>query len=123
MRIETGFGWIRISDRQYEEDIIVSSDERVLRRPKELSASKRKLYNHTPFTVKELTYLLEKFGFFEILIIGTGQMGLLPVEQDVFSLAKSKGIKIITKKTPIAIKLFTNLAKKKKVVAVFHVTC
>jgi len=123
MDIETGFGWIEVDFERFEEDIVMNSDGRIILRPKHLSSGKKKIYGHTPFTLDELRYIIAELGDPEILIIGTGQYGAMPVEKEVEDYLSSKGIKLIIEKTPKAIEIYKSYLGEKKVIAVFHLTC
>ncbi len=59
----------------------------------------------------------------ETLIIGTGFYGLMKVNEDVKSHARSKGIILIIEKTEKAVKSFNESASKKRTTGAFHLTC
>jgi len=59
----------------------------------------------------------------EIIIIGTGFVGLMKVDEDVKQYAQSRGILLIIEKTKNAVQKFNELFSKKKTVGVFHLTC
>ncbi len=121
----TGFGWVVINGVKYKHDVLVLPDGSVLRRRKELSKELRKAFGHTPFSLNELEDLLSACGRPpEILVIGSGQYGDLPVMEDVLRRAKELGIKVIVKKTPEALTLLKELLAEGRLVAgVIHVTC
>jgi hypothetical protein len=59
----------------------------------------------------------------EVIIIGTGYYGLMKVEDEVKSLAQSRGIELIIEKTEKAVQSFNRLSAQKKVIGGFHLTC
>ncbi len=122
---DTGFGWVIINGKRYEHDVIVLPDGSVLRRRKELSKDLRRLFNHTPFTLKEFDYLLRICGCVpEVLVIGSGQYGDLPVMEEVLRRAEELGLKVIVKRTPEALNLLKEMIAEGRLVAgVIHVTC
>ncbi len=59
----------------------------------------------------------------EVIIFGTGYHGLMKVEEEVKSLAQSKGIELIIEKTEKAVQSFKTLSVHKKAIGAFHLTC
>ena len=59
----------------------------------------------------------------EVLIIGTGQAGVMAVPPDVMKNLEKTGIKVIVKKTPEACKTYNQLNETEKVAAALHLTC
>ncbi len=59
----------------------------------------------------------------EIVIIGTGKLGVMKVSKEFIDLARSNNIQLFIEKTEKAIETFNKLKDKKKVIAVFHLTC
>lgn len=59
----------------------------------------------------------------EVLIVGTGFVGLMKVEEEVKQYAQLEGILLIIEKTKNAVQKFNELSSKKKTVAAFHLTC
>ncbi|UCC38504.1 MAG: hypothetical protein JSV96_11780 [Candidatus Aminicenantes bacterium] len=59
----------------------------------------------------------------EVIIIGTGYSGLMKVEEEVKSLARSKGIELIIEKTEKATQAFNTISTQKKAIGAFHLTC
>lgn len=59
----------------------------------------------------------------EILIVGTGDPGLMRVSQETRDLLSSKGIRLIERPTKEATKTFNELSGKARVVAALHLTC
>jgi len=106
----TYFGTIIVNGKKYDNDLIVSWDGEILEREK----------SHT-FSKKELLDILQKDP--ETIIIGTGQSAVCKIEPAAEVEAKLHGIELIAKPTPEAAEEFNKLARRKKVVGVFHVTC
>ncbi len=60
----------------------------------------------------------------DIIIIGTGQSGVVNVPDDIIGLIEGKGIELIIKKTAEACLEYNKLIKRKKnVCALLHNTC
>ena len=59
----------------------------------------------------------------EVVIFGTGHSGLMKVEEEVMSHARSKGIELIIEKTEKAVQNFNTLSGQKKAIGAFHLTC
>ncbi len=60
----------------------------------------------------------------EILLVGCGQFGLLPIRDETRALLVARGIQIQAASTPNAIARYEELVKQgKRVAAVLHVTC
>jgi len=106
----TYFGSVVIDGRKFDTDMVVCWDGDLRERQK----------SHV-FEKREFEDLMMKDP--EVIIIGTGQSGLVKVDPSTDIAAKLGGIDIIVAKTPIAIQEFNKLVKKKKAIAVIHVTC
>lgn len=60
----------------------------------------------------------------EIILIGTGQSGMLNVDQNFYEKVKDKDVEIITDITPKAIKIYNEKIKEgRRVNALIHTTC
>ncbi len=104
------FGNIIIDGKKFDNDVIVCWDGEIIDRIKSHS-----------FTKEEFQNILMKEP--ETVIVGIGTGGIVKVEDSVQVSAKTEGVELIIKKTPEAVEEFNKLAKKKKVVAMFHLTC
>jgi hypothetical protein len=59
----------------------------------------------------------------DILIVGTGNEGLMHVPEGTVSFLASHGVTVHIEKTGKAVELFNNQPSDKKVVGAFHLTC
>lgn len=59
----------------------------------------------------------------EVVVIGTGALGVMKVPKETVSHLEAKGIKVRVERTSKAIELFNELQKEKKAVAALHLTC
>lgn len=75
--MKTGFGWIEVGGETYDHDIIIHTDGSVSKRKKKVSKSMKGDYNHTPLSEYELDFLKDEKP--EVVYIGTGQSGSLPI--------------------------------------------
>ncbi|NYT16760.1 MAG: hypothetical protein GKC06_01970 [Methanomicrobiales archaeon] len=115
--ITTGFGWIEIGGNRYEYDIIIHTDGTISRRPKKRSRDLKPEYGHTPLSDEELEVVRSEHP--EVVYIGTGQSGSLPVTPEAYELLRNYETIILP--TP---ELLSSLAtEKRRHVAIVHVTC
>lgn len=105
----TSFGSITIDNKTYNHDIWIFADKTIQRRNR----------NHE-FTLEEFNIIAKANP--EIVIIGTGQYGVVKINEEVIKAAKEKNIELMCNKTPIAIKKFNEL-KDKRIAAALHTTC
>lgn len=59
----------------------------------------------------------------EVLVVGTGNSGLMDVPPETADFIKSKGIELIVQPTAQACQTYNKLSKSKKVIACLHLTC
>jgi len=59
----------------------------------------------------------------EVLIVGTGNYGLLKVLPETKEYIESKGIELIVEPTEKACEIYNEVSKDKKAVAALHLTC
>jgi hypothetical protein len=59
----------------------------------------------------------------DIVIIGTGNWGVMEVPKATIDFLESKGIKAYAERTAKAVELFNSQPKGKKVIGAFHLTC
>jgi hypothetical protein len=112
MKIDgTRFGEITINGKPYDSDMTVYWNGELKYRSKE----------HT-IEADELVSVLVSDP--EIIVIGTGQEGVVRIAPEVNQIAENKKVKMFAEKTAKAVDLFNAFAdQKKKVVGIFHVTC
>ncbi len=118
---KTGFGYIVIDGRRFDYDVVVRANGTVEARKKELSSKYKRFIGHTPLGPEEATDLVKDKP--EIVIIGTGQYGMLPIHEEAEKILRESGAKIVKLKTPDAIKEYNKQSSRHKVTALFHVTC
>lgn len=115
--MSTGFGWIEIGRHHYGYDIVIRADGSVTRRSKKLSRNLKPEYGHTPLSEEELGIL--KTDHPEVVYIGTGQSGSLPLTREALELLRRYETIILP--TP---ELIARLeGERRRHVAVIHVTC
>ncbi len=107
------FGSIEIDGKTWEKDIVISKTS-IEKRQKKGSKSLKSLYGHTPLTLGENIP-----WDCNVLVIGTGMYGSMPVLDDVKEKADDLGVKLIIQKTPDAV----NHLNEKNTNFVFHLTC
>ena len=118
---ETGFGYIVINGKRFDHDVVIRTDGSIEARKKELSSRYKRFIGHTPLGPEEAIDLLRDQP--EIVIIGTGQYGVLPIHEEAEKILSKSGARIIKLKTPDAIREYNKLSLKHRTTALFHVTC
>ncbi len=113
----SGFGWVIIDGKKFENDVVVLMDGSVVKRDKNLSRDKKAKYGHTPLTRKELLPLLE--GRPDLIIIGTGQNGAMPITPKAEKILNAN----ISFIGPTQDALDWIRKDGRKAVALLHVTC
>ncbi|MGQ9722588.1 MAG: Mth938-like domain-containing protein [Candidatus Jordarchaeum sp.] len=112
---DTSFGSVVFDGKKYGYDILVLPNGRVEERRKTLSKS---IFGTSHKLVPEELEFLEEA---EIIVIGTGQSGLLKLTKEAEDWVKNRGIRVIPAPTPEAIREYNKLEGKKA--ALIHVTC
>lgn len=107
-----GFGRIVIDGKTYTSDVIVYPDK--------VDPSWWRKEGHLLQEV-DLSAVLGADP--DIVIIGTGNMGVMKVPERTVSFLKAKGIKVFIEKTAKAVRIFNEESKKGKTVGAFHLTC
>ena len=59
----------------------------------------------------------------EVVVIGTGYMGMMKVSSETRLYVQNKGIELLVEKTKEACELVNTLSKSKQVLAGLHLTC
>ena len=109
---EYEFGKIKINNRTYTQDLILSTTrvyERWWRRE-----------GHS-LCLEDLEIVLQEKP--KILIIGTGYNGMLKVPSQLSQKLKEMGLKVVVRPTKTAVQKFNELVEKEKVCAALHLTC
>jgi hypothetical protein len=110
------FGQIEINGHRFDRDIVVEGS-RVRRRKKGPSKAFRDRYGHTPLSADEAIPWSA-----DVLIIGTGAAGQLPVMPEVYEEARRRRVEVIAVPTAEACELLS-AADGGLPAAVLHVTC
>jgi len=114
----TEFGSITIDNIVYNQVLIIGNKvvEREYEKLKSLFGTSHRIGEW------ELENLLKEDP--EIIIIGTGQDGMLMVDANIMDIIKEKGIFLVIEKTSKAIDIYNQeIEKGKKVNAIIHTTC
>ncbi len=115
--MKTGFGWIEIGENRYDYDIIIHTDRTISKRQKKRSRDLKPEYGHTPLSEEELDVVRTEHP--EVVYIGTGQSGSLPVTPEAYELLRTYETVILP--TP---QILAPLSReKRRHVAIMHVTC
>jgi len=113
MKIEHySFGRITIDGKTYTSDVIIYPDK--------VDSSWWRKEGHSLHIVDLKSVLNIKP---EILIVGTGQSGVMIVPEETLSYLKAQGIEVHVARTEKAVELFNKHQKDKKTVAALHLTC
>lgn len=114
MKIEkVGFGWIIIDGKKYEQDVLILANGKILNRYENFSG------NNHEFSIEEAKKLLNPQP--QVIVVGTGQGGILKVKEETIEFLKSTKTKLIAMPTPKAIEIFNKLKEIKA--GLFHLTC
>lgn len=105
-------GRIVIDKKTYTSDVIIY--------PKKVDSSWWRKEGHS-LHIADLTDIVNAKP--EILIIGTGSLGLMKVPEETITYLESKGIKVYVELTNKAVELFNELQNDKVVIAALHLTC
>ena len=105
------FGKIVINGTPYTKDVLILTD-------KVLSPWWRK-EGHS-LCLEDLTEVISAHP--EVLVIGTGAMGVMQVPEETLRHLREKGVEVIIKRTGAAVDEFNRLSGK-KAIAAFHLTC
>jgi hypothetical protein len=109
----TWFGGVEIDGKRYRDVLIVEGEI--------IDRGKWGYFDTHTVSERELKELLR--GNPEVILIGSGQSGVLEVPTEVEEEIKKRGIELIVLETPKAIERYNELSKVKKVNALIHTTC
>ncbi|MFQ5892629.1 MAG: Mth938-like domain-containing protein [Candidatus Methanofastidiosia archaeon] len=106
------FGSIVIDGKTYTSDVIIY--------PKKVDSGWWRKEGHL-LQISDLSKVIESEP--EILIVGTGNSGLMKISPEVKNLCKTHGIQLISEETSKACMTYNRLKDENKVVACLHLTC
>jgi hypothetical protein len=106
------FGRLVFSGKTYTSDLIIY--------PERIDPSWWRKTGHR-LCLQDLQEVLEED--LEVLVVGTGYMGLMEVEEEVKRYAETHGFQLIVDKTRKAVEIYNSLHTHKKTVGAFHLTC
>lgn len=115
--MKTRYGWVEIDNVRYDHDVIIHRDRTVTKRSKKKSKKFKKTYGHTPLAGHELTLLEEENP--EVIFIGTGQYGELPITIDAHEILRR--FETVIRPTPEILDLLTE--ETRVLVSILHVSC
>jgi hypothetical protein len=115
--METGFGFVEINGATYTHDIVIHADGTISKREKKRSKGLKDEYGHTPLSGAELDFLKKEKP--DVVYIGTGQYGALPLTGDARDILDR--YETIEETTPAVISRLSG--EKRRYVAIIHVTC
>ena len=106
------FGEITISGKRYTSDVIIFEDTI------KDDWWRREGHSLDPADLSEVISAKP-----EVLVVGTGNSGLMKIPPETADFIKSKGIELIAQPTTDACQTYNKLSKSKKVIACLHLTC
>jgi hypothetical protein len=113
----TEFGSITVDGEEIDHDILIRLDGRVKKRKKKLSKSK---YGTSHLiSLAEAQYVYQKGA--RLLIIGTGQHGLVRLDDEAQQFLAERGCQVALLPTPEAAQAWN--AAEGNAIGLFHVTC
>ena len=115
--MKSEFGWIEIDQVRYEHDVIIHRDGSVTKRSKKKSKEMKSTYGHTPLSDQELEVLKKEKP--EIVYIGTGQYGDLPITPEAER--ELCRFETVIRPTPEILDMLKK--EHRSFIAIIHVTC
>lgn len=103
------FGKIRVNGKDYTFDVVIKKEK--------VSSWWRKSGHNV-----EISDVEHHINNAKVVVIGTGELGMMNVPEETLSFIKNKNIRFVVDKTESAIKTF-NKEKPEDVVGLFHLTC
>jgi hypothetical protein len=117
LAMKTRNGWVEIDRVRYDHDVIIHTDGSVTKRQKKPSKKFKVKYGHTPLSGAELGFLTGERP--EIVYVGTGQYGDLPLTPDARDLVGEYDA--VIRPTPEILDMIAE--ETRPFVAVLHVNC
>jgi hypothetical protein len=115
--MKSEFGWIEIDQVRYEHDVIIHRDGSVTKRSKKKSKELKSTYGHTPLSDHELDVIKKEKP--EIVYIGTGQYGDLPITPEAET--ELSRFETVIRPTPEILDMLKK--EHRSFIAIIHVTC
>jgi hypothetical protein len=113
----TDFGSIGIGGEVYRHDVLIRLGGKVKKRKKKLSKA---VYGTSHIvSLNEAKHIYEKGA--ELLIVGTGQYGLVQLSDEAAKYFERKKCRVKLRLTPEAVQVWNEA--KGDVIGLFHVTC
>ena len=109
----TNFCSVTIDGKEYNYDVLITVSGEIVRHDKTLSLEGHKVGR------EELEPLWGENP--EVLIIGTGQYGAIPLDDETIKQCQERGIKVVAAKTPEALQRYNELRERKA--AFIHTLC
>jgi hypothetical protein len=106
------FGQIVINGRKYTSDVIIFPDR--------VQGNWWRDESHR-LTLKDISGIIDENP--EILLVGTGNSGLMRVLPEVEREAEARGIQLIVQPTGDACEIYNQLSQTQRVAAALHLTC
>ena len=106
------FGNIKINGKIYTSDVIIYPDR--------VYSSWWRKAGHE-LGVDDLEDVLDQRP--DVIVVGSGDPGLMQVLPETEKLIKSRGIKLIVLQTKEACQIYNRLSSPQKVIALLHLTC
>ena len=107
------FGCIVVDGVTYTSDVMISGEK--------VEANWWRKEGHA-LQVSDLEDAMERFAP-EIVIIGTGYMGMMKVPKETREYFQSKGVDLHVEKTTDACSFFNSVSRSKRTLACLHLTC
>ena len=106
------FGSITINNKVYNSDVIIYPDR--------VNSSWWRKVGHE-LCPEDIQEILEQKP--EVLIVGTGDPGLMKILPDTKEVLKEKDIELLVYPTRDAVKIYNEICQKRLTIAALHLTC
>ena len=106
------FGEIVIDNQRYTSDVIVY--------PERVDSSWWRKEGHR-LDIDDLKYIVQDKP--EVLIVGTGDAGVMTIPEETMEYLQEKGIKLIAERTDQACQTLNRLSGSGRIIAALHLTC
>ena len=114
---ETHFGSITVGGETFDHDIVIRLSGKVKKRKKKLS--KQQYGSSHTVSLAEAEHIFDDGA--ELVIVGTGQHGILKLSDEAKGFFRDHGCKVQTVSMPDAVKAWNEA--EGKTIGMFHVTC